>query len=122
MYCLSHYWHATGGINDRLPITLARGVGYRYCGYCSTLEDTKVTRDFRFKFTVLSCLLLTIPPVVVSAQTTPAPPVPGAYLDLYNSLSGQINTFADEINAGWDQSPWPVAFAANLMTGNSDNG
>jgi hypothetical protein len=49
--------------------------------------------------------------------------VPAAWQDLYSSLTTQINSFAAEVNAGWNKSTTaPVAFSAELFTANSENG
>src|SRR5271157_5881269 len=67
---------------------------------------------------VFSLLILALP-ALMTGQT----PVPSGYQSLYSSLTTQINSFAGEINSGWNGSTTaPVAFSAQLFTANGDNG
>lgn len=63
-------------------------------------------------------------PAMLSAQSSnfQPGPVPAVYQDLYSELGTQLNAFSSEINAGWNQTPSPVAYSGQLMTANSDNG
>ena len=71
--------------------------------------------DFRISVSrVAALLLLSLP-----AAATTYPPVPSAYQDLFTSLNSQIASFSNTVNAGWNQVPYPVTYAAHLNSANS---
>ncbi len=54
-------------------------------------------------------MVLALPGRTLLAQATPAP-----FQTLYNSLATTVQSFASEVNVGWNQSPGPMAESAQL--------
>jgi len=70
-------------------------------------------------------VLLVMAGFLVIAQGSPAqiwPPVPSTYQDLYTQLDQQITSFSGAVNAGWNKSPYPVAFSGQLALANAEQG
>ncbi len=68
-------------------------------------------------------------PSIVPLSSTPtktveptAPAVPVLYQSLYNQLQGYVNNEDKKINAGWDGSIYPVNYAAELLTADTNAG
>lgn len=49
-------------------------------------------------------------------------PIPAAYSDLFDQLTGDLSDFQTAVDAGWNGSTYPVAFAGQLTSANSNNG
>jgi len=67
------------------------------------------------------CALLTLSVVpLCSAGTPPAPPA--GYVDLYNTLNGDLSAFNTTLNGMWSGSKYPVLFGGNLANANGNEG
>ena len=66
----------------------------------------------------------TLETVQSSTQTITAttPIIPLAYLPLYNQLQGYVTTANNLINSSWDGSTYPVNYAAELLTADTNAG
>ena len=54
--------------------------------------------------------------------TTATPIIPGAYLPLYNQLQGYVTADSNLISSNWDGSTYPVNYAAELLTADTNAG
>ena len=69
------------------------------------------------KFFLASTLALMAWVSNASAQNAP---IPSEYQSLYTSLSSQISSFQSAVDARWDQTKFPVTFAPQLGSANSN--